>query len=560
MCELRASPSVSRLLFAVVWAVLLAGCIPHPVDPPSEAPANVVATPGDGVIALAWSASDGATGYSVKRAASPGGPYTRIAAPGSTSYADPALVNGTTYYYVVSAFNKGGESANSTEVSAIPDIPRIPPPPANVATTTGNSSAVISWSASAGAASYHVKRATTSGGPYTQIAAAVSTTYSDAPLVNGTTYYYVVSAANSLGESADSLQVSVTPSPPPPTTFGTWTNVTPAGANLVDGLSCGNFGTSSIQADPANPANLYAHFDCQGIWKSTDFGVTWSGPINTGTNGLLVSDCAGGISIPPGSTASVPTIYRACIRGSGTGFWKSVDGGVNWTRHTVTPTARQDYYSPAIDPYDPNHLLMTAHEFNSVVQSFDGGLSWTSVTLNNGMLLNGGSAAIFFINTGNAITTARTWLYIGDGANSGTWRTTDSAATWTRVDDNERLAGTQIYQPDSNGVVFMAGIPGVSRSVDYGQTWTRLGTATNRSVVFGTNRNVYSMYGIPLSGASLNPNFQVASQPGTGTWVTPGTPAGLINGPAQVAVVNDGLHAVFLGAMWNAGIWRYVEP
>ncbi len=69
---------------------------------------------------------------------------------------------------------------------------------------------------------------------------------------------------------------------------------------------------------------------------------------------------------------------------------------------------RQDYCPPLVDPYDQNHLLMTAHEFNSVVESIDGGQNWTSVPLDNGMQQAGGSASITFINTGTASTIART--------------------------------------------------------------------------------------------------------------------------------------------------------
>ena len=95
--------------------------------------------------------------------------------------------------------------------------------------------------------------------------------------------------------------------------------------------------------------------------------------------------------------ASVPTIYESCIRGTGTGFWKSVDGGVNWTRYFVAPSgaSRQDYYPPVVDPYDENHLLMAGHEQDSLVESIDGGQHWTAVSIDGRMLQNGGTAAIF---------------------------------------------------------------------------------------------------------------------------------------------------------------------
>lgn len=562
-----------RWLLLAVCFTCLAGCLPRTNNPAAPAPTNLVATAGDTIVTLSWTASTGATGYNVKRGTHSGGPYTQLASPTGADYSDPTVTNGTAYFYVVSSLNANGESANSGEATATPVGATTPPAtPINVVATGIDSAITLTWTASAGATTYHIKRSATSGGPYTQIATSNSPAYTDAPLTNGTTYYYVISASNSAGESANSVQVSSAPSGPPPTTFGTWINVTPANADLVTALACGNFGATTVQADPANPAHVYAEFNCQGIWKSTDFGVTWTGPINTGTNGAAVGDCSGGIAISPTSTAAVPVVYESCFRGAGAGFWKSLDGGVNWTRYNVAPTpTRQDYFPPVTDPYDQNHLLMVGHEQDSLVESVDGGQNWTAVTLAAGMKQNvNGTAngAIFFIDTGTAATTRGNWLWMGQqsGGNFGTWRTTDSAAHWVQVDKNEHGGTPQIYQPDHNGVVFMAGTysalgQGVLRSSDYGQTWTHVGLGSNEAVVFGTSKNVYAMYGFAVGpGGSNDPAFEVASQPGTGTWVAPGTPAGLTQGSAEVAVINDGTHNVAVGAMYNSGLWRYVEP
>jgi fibronectin type 3 domain-containing protein len=71
---------------------------------------------------------------------------------------------------------------------------------------------ILSWNASAGATYYHLKRSTTSGGPYTILPHAGETTgYTDSELTNGATYYYVVSAFNAGGESPDSSPVSAGP-------------------------------------------------------------------------------------------------------------------------------------------------------------------------------------------------------------------------------------------------------------------------------------------------------------------------------------------------------------
>lgn len=84
-----------------------------------------------------------------------------------------------------------------------------PAAPASLTATAASTSEIdLSWTASAGATSYNVKRATTSGGPYTTIATVAATSYHDTTLAGATTYYYVVSALNSVGESADSAEAS----------------------------------------------------------------------------------------------------------------------------------------------------------------------------------------------------------------------------------------------------------------------------------------------------------------------------------------------------------------
>jgi hypothetical protein len=81
----------------------------------------LTATAGNVEVSLSWTASSGATGYTVKRATTSGGPYTNVATGvTATSFTDTGLTNGTTYYYVVSAVNAAGESANSSQVSAMP--------------------------------------------------------------------------------------------------------------------------------------------------------------------------------------------------------------------------------------------------------------------------------------------------------------------------------------------------------------------------------------------------------------------------------------------------------
>ena len=83
--------------------------------------------------------------------------------------------------------------------------------PTGLTATAGDAQVPLSWTASTGAASYNVKRATVSGGPYTTIKSVTTTSYTDSTAANGTTYYYVVSAVSALTESTNSSEVSAAP-------------------------------------------------------------------------------------------------------------------------------------------------------------------------------------------------------------------------------------------------------------------------------------------------------------------------------------------------------------
>jgi hypothetical protein len=86
-----------------------------------------------------------------------------------------------------------------------------PPTPTGLAAKAGNAQVTLAWNASSGAVSYNVGRSTTTGGPYTTVGTPTATGFSDSTVTNGTTYFYVVNAANLAGPSANSAQVSATP-------------------------------------------------------------------------------------------------------------------------------------------------------------------------------------------------------------------------------------------------------------------------------------------------------------------------------------------------------------
>jgi fibronectin type 3 domain-containing protein len=179
-------------------------------------PTGLVAMPSDLQVTLTWSPSLGTAAYNVKRATTSGGPYTTIA-PGlaATTYIDAGLTNGTTYYYVVSATNACGESANSAEMSATPIAAvQAPAAPKKLNAVSSKGKVKLSWtqSTSPGVTQNKIYRSTTNGGPYAVIASiGANTTYTDTQVTGGTTYYYVVTAVSGNGESAPSNQDSAKP-------------------------------------------------------------------------------------------------------------------------------------------------------------------------------------------------------------------------------------------------------------------------------------------------------------------------------------------------------------
>jgi hypothetical protein len=157
-------------------------------------------------VTLNWTASAGATSYNVKRSTINAGSYMTNASPSTTNYVDTGLANGTTYYYVVSAVNAAGQSANSAQASAV----TVPQASTGLTATGGLEQVALNWNAAAGATSYNVERSTVSGGPYATIASAAGTNTMDTGLADSTTYYYVVCAVNAAGQSTNSLESSAT--------------------------------------------------------------------------------------------------------------------------------------------------------------------------------------------------------------------------------------------------------------------------------------------------------------------------------------------------------------
>ncbi|MEZ4655437.1 MAG: endonuclease [Candidatus Eisenbacteria bacterium] len=191
---------------------------------PPSAPSLLAATAGDGSVDVDW-ADNGEpdlAGYNVYRATSSGGPYAQINAVivSSSFMTDSDVTNGTTYYYVVTALDVvGNESGYSNEASATPVDMTPPAAPTSLVAAAGDGSVDLDWSNNGepDLAGYNVYRATSSGGPYSQLNGSLlaASLYTDATVANGTTYYYVVTAQDATGnESAAGNEATATPVSP----------------------------------------------------------------------------------------------------------------------------------------------------------------------------------------------------------------------------------------------------------------------------------------------------------------------------------------------------------
>ena len=185
----------------------------NPQNKVPDAPPNLTAAAGPHAVALTWGASDNATtSYNVYRSTTPGGEGTTPLATGITAktYTDNTAANGTTYYYKVAGVNSIGAGIQSTEASATPQNVA-PTAPTNLTAENAGLGVQLNFTGEP-FATYNIKRSDSASGPFTTIATGVANpTYSDSTVVNGQTYYYVVSAVNNAGESPDSSPpVSIT--------------------------------------------------------------------------------------------------------------------------------------------------------------------------------------------------------------------------------------------------------------------------------------------------------------------------------------------------------------
>jgi len=204
------------VLPALTGTVLMAGRINanNSINPPANAPDGpsdlVAVSASTSRIELNWTdqASD-ESGFKIERATASAGPYTHVAkvAADVGSYADTGLIDGTSYYYRVRAFNAAGDSAPSEDNATTPLAA-----PSNLSAEAASSSRIdLSWTDHSSVESgFRIEQKVGSGGTYAEIAVVDTdvNTYSSTGLEVSTTYYYRVKAYEGTLDSAYSNEAS----------------------------------------------------------------------------------------------------------------------------------------------------------------------------------------------------------------------------------------------------------------------------------------------------------------------------------------------------------------
>ncbi len=260
---------------------------------------------------------------------------------------------------------------------------------------------------------------------------------------------------------------------------------------------------TSIVFDPTNGNVAYAAFTDWGVYKTTNAGLSWS-PENgaaphtlTFSNSLRIS-----LAIDPRNPS---TLYAAVAsmpdsKGGSTviGFFKTIDGGANWTAiwsptTSASPTFPSTYCDPsdepgqcaydnvvAVDPGSSSVFIGGSTEGSApgvgvVWRSEDGGSSWTDIdpppSSASIQALHPDVHAIAFAADGSR-------MYVG--TDGGVWSTpnvTTSPVVWTNL--NNSLSLTQFYPgmsilPSNTGLAFGGTQDNGTQEYDGQPEWTAI--------------------------------------------------------------------------------------
>jgi photosystem II stability/assembly factor-like uncharacterized protein len=224
----------------------------------------------------------------------------------------------------------------------------------------------------------------------------------------------------------------------------TWTPIGPAplqSVNVVSGRVVG------IAPDPTQAGTLYLAAAGGGVWKSIDGGGAWK-PLTDPKKTLSM----GAIAIGPSKVLFTPRVIYA-----GTGEANN-SGDSNYGLGILISTNQGATWTLAKGPSDAFNRLTTSQ---IAVNPFQGSVAYAAMA-------DFGNNGIF-------------------GANTGIWKTTDTGVTWTNTTASITSSvswSAVVLDPNTPTIIYAAvgdifgsTANGVYKSLDGGNTWTRLSGA-----------------------------------------------------------------------------------
>jgi photosystem II stability/assembly factor-like uncharacterized protein len=252
--------------------------------------------------------------------------------------------------------------------------------------------------------------------------------------------------------------------------------------------------TVAISGVPGKPNIFYIGVNNGGVWKTTDYGRTWT-PIfddqPTGSTGALALAPSNPDIIYVGSGEGL----RRPDLSVGDGIYKSTDGGKTW-KHLGLRDGQQ-IGSILVDPRDPKRVFVAVlgHPYGpnserGIYRSLDGGETFTKVLFKND---DTGGIDLVFDPTNSKTIFAVMWASRRppwttgnsyDAPGSGLYKSTDGGSNWRQItkglptsEQGLGRIGITVAPSDPKRMYALVDAPdlgGLYRSDDAGESWQRV--------------------------------------------------------------------------------------
>jgi hypothetical protein len=469
----------------------------------------------------------------------------------ATTYTDTTAVNGTDYYYSV----RGVRTANSVYATPVYARPGPPSIPNTITSSVGFGANTLTWNASAGMGTitYNIYRSTSVSGPFTSALATgvTATTYSDTnSIASSTTYYYQISATNSVGTSANSTTATVTSAAAPVITpfsvtttattytggpvYRGWTGLNTA--SPTQAWSTQNFWTGNPNYTSAGKAVAIGDFNNDGIGDIVTGSLESSvRPIVRIRNGAAPTTAASLYSVYPVSNTAYtgPVIVASCdvnndgnddlIVGRLNGLVHvyytplTVDASNNATPNwTITTTGSTAFTRVACTDFNGDGFgdVVVSNNTNGIVEVWSGQTQTQITSLNTTLNTTYGN---IFVAAGDYNGDGRGDVWVSPGAGTNAivyyYRSTGSALTydtsWQVYTSAQYAAAVNVGAADVNDDGYMDALACSHASMDY--------LTASRSIVTGVpfSMRAYSTWagGIYCAGGYSSSFVRTALKP-----------------------------------------------